>query len=91
MLTKDEVATLESLIRRMSSVQRDALEHWLESFYDFGEADSHDGHPLVPPAAGRLDNDRPLQEEIDEEVEWVEWSNQSALHEAQANPDSTVG
>jgi len=71
MLSKDEVATLEGLIRRMSTLQHDALEHWLESFYDFGEADSHDGHPLVPPAAGRLDNDRPLQDEI-EEIVWCE-------------------
>ena len=71
MLSKDEVATLEDLIRRMSPLQHDALEHWLESFYDFGEADSHDGQPLVPPAAGRLDNNRPLQEEI-EEAQWCE-------------------
>ena len=34
MLTKDEVATLESLIRRMSLEQKGGLEVWLDGWYD---------------------------------------------------------
>ena len=34
MLTKDEVATLESLIRRMSLEEKGGLEIWLDGWYD---------------------------------------------------------
>jgi hypothetical protein len=34
MLTKDEVATLESLIRRMSLEEKFGLEIWLDGWYD---------------------------------------------------------
>lgn len=68
MLTKDEAATLESLIRRMSCAERDGLEHWLESWYDFGE-DGNGGQPLVPPRSGRLPDTWPLWEDL-KEAEW---------------------
>ena len=34
MLTNDEVATLESLIRRMSLEEKSGLEIWLDGWYD---------------------------------------------------------
>jgi hypothetical protein len=70
MLTKDEVATLESLIRRMSSVQRDALQHWLDDFYDW---EQDDAEPARLPAIGRQLNDRRLQEEIEETEDCAAW------------------
>jgi hypothetical protein len=73
MLSKDEVATLESLIRRMSSVQWDALYLWFDDFFDEESCDQP--------------NHRPLQEEIEE----AERVANTRLHEAQANPDNTVG
>jgi len=54
MLTKDEVATLESLIRRMSRTERDGLEMWFDGFYDEESCDQP--------------NDRPLEEKIKEAV-----------------------
>jgi hypothetical protein len=65
MLTKEDVGTVENLIRRMNSVERDALEHWLDDFYDW-ELD--DADPARRPSIGRQPNDRPLQEEIEESV-----------------------
>ena len=54
MLTKDEVATLESLIRRMSLEEKFGLELWLDGWYD-----ENSDHQL---------NIRPLREKIKEAV-----------------------
>jgi len=55
MLTKDEVATLESLIRRMSLEEKFGLELWLDGWYD-----ENSDHQL---------NTKPLWEEIEEAKE----------------------
>jgi hypothetical protein len=54
MLSKDEVAMLESLIRRMSLEEKFGLELWLDDWYD-----ENSDHQL---------NTRPLQEKIKEAV-----------------------
>ena len=54
MLTKDEVATLESLFRRMSPEELCGFNVWQDNFFD----ENSDIQP----------NDKPLQEEIQEAV-----------------------
>jgi len=55
MLTKDEVATLESLFRRMSPEELCGFNVWQDNFFD----ENSDIQP----------NDRPLWEEIEEAKE----------------------
>jgi hypothetical protein len=55
MLTKHEVATLESLIRRMSPEERCGFDVWQDNFFD----ENSDIQP----------NDRPLWQEIEEAKE----------------------
>jgi hypothetical protein len=58
MLNKDEVATLESLIRRMTGKQREGLGVWLD--------DGHDGR-------GGWANNNPLWPVVKERMEYVHW------------------
>jgi hypothetical protein len=59
MLTEDEVATLESLIRRMSLEEKFGLELWLDGWYD-----ENSDHQL---------NTRPLWENVKEAEEREAW------------------
>jgi hypothetical protein len=62
MLDEHEVATLESLIRRMTDKQRWGLEAWISG-----------GYPFPSSAGKQWAPDRPLWEAVKEAQEYVDW------------------